>query len=1138
MVRNNSIEHKKKKPKLESLAKESDESTLTQKSKEFAKHAEISIGHPLHSAKATSFSPLSSTDTSVHADSPILTATHLGSQKVCHSKNEKEMLQTCVIEKRGEFKDEIKNDKKTNLDTDESCNVKTCPMEVYSREICGTHLNTSIKHDSEDKISPMISPIKLTEMINTSIKEAMKTIVKQCRMGEERDLDKKSEKDLVESVSRVNKEAIPTKVKQPRVTRKQFNNHSGISKPGTNLEKSHEGAAKRYGKRGNASEKIKKKYSKSPNNVKTDNRKMTGNVNIYICSEATENTQAASKQEKSETCTESSSTTTTEESKISSSKLLASIRNKRRKFEERDSFDLPEREESNNSIAYSNLSKYMDSKSAIKSESSNFIDIRNNLDNDVRIKNIESTSTECKCKDTNISDTIVTIDKSDLSFEKSKFVICDALEKPFDFGRTKTIYPVKSSSLSESEEWSSKSACSSRNLDCVLSNTWSLEPNLNRIAESEKRRVSLKTLESVCKCLKKDQELIDRYNLRCNCRNKKYSIKTVEKEPLICNCITEEEEDDVCVNVATSREFEKSAEAGKQQITTCRKISADVKESAMLVPSTEHSTDLHSSPKLNEKDTKTLEQDKNEEKLKIDKTEISDEDKSSEKKKAEQFHGTQEMDQRPKETRHNIPKFVAFPKLVRPEVITLKHLLQLRNPEKAIEHKDVSPTSVKPSNSLEQSVQDTKLKVRSQVSPKILRKFNLPKESTFPEQPTVEEKQPSSEAKGKEVLDEKSSKEKLAEKALESKNDTKNQTARNLQGKLRGSFLFKSFKKITGKAEHSETKTDEFMKKDNKIAERISSDADTDKNLQIPKTEAEKLPVKPKIEIKETYKQNGKFIPSKMYSHIPKINESKPESDTVNLTKSPTNEGNKKDKKNDSIVSPSKSIGKEVEQEAKDETISDDSEKKQTKSKSLINIDSKTPPVSSTKGIDSELSKQENTEKDEKLDESRKIVKNREFHESLKKPQFEKKSDIEGKRKSALQITKTRRETPVKIAYDTHCEQASIAVDTYSSKLISSSHTVCSNSNYAKCASANDCISMEKNTCNYCNCCYLPILQCDNEHINYPKSCLKMERQCCHTVSQENNRPILYHDKRNWEECGCRRIISCNTCCKARNDCR
>lgn len=71
----------------------------------------------------------------------------------------------------------------------------------------------------------------------------------------------------------------------------QFNNRSRISKSNMHVQRLREGAAKHHRKKGNASERKRKKHSKSTNNMKTDNRKMTGNVNIYICSEAAENTQ-------------------------------------------------------------------------------------------------------------------------------------------------------------------------------------------------------------------------------------------------------------------------------------------------------------------------------------------------------------------------------------------------------------------------------------------------------------------------------------------------------------------------------------------------------------------------------------------------------------------------------------------------------------------------------------------------------------------------------------------------------------------------------------------------------------------------------------------------------------------------------
>lgn len=44
----------------------------------------------------------------------------------------------------------------------------------------------------------------------------------------------------------------------------------------------------------NINEKRNKKHSKPASNVSTDNRRMTGNVNIYICSEANDNSAVSS----------------------------------------------------------------------------------------------------------------------------------------------------------------------------------------------------------------------------------------------------------------------------------------------------------------------------------------------------------------------------------------------------------------------------------------------------------------------------------------------------------------------------------------------------------------------------------------------------------------------------------------------------------------------------------------------------------------------------------------------------------------------------------------------------------------------------------------------------------------------------
>lgn len=128
---------------------------------------------------------------------------------------------------------------------------------------------------------------------------------------EEKNLDKKPEEKIDRSICYVKK--IPVKIKREhrargiQASQEHHNNRCKITKSNRlqekyniarmNLKKLHEEHAKRLRKKRKALEEEKKKItkqskrSKSSSNVKTDNRKMTGNVNIYICSEATENAQ-------------------------------------------------------------------------------------------------------------------------------------------------------------------------------------------------------------------------------------------------------------------------------------------------------------------------------------------------------------------------------------------------------------------------------------------------------------------------------------------------------------------------------------------------------------------------------------------------------------------------------------------------------------------------------------------------------------------------------------------------------------------------------------------------------------------------------------------------------------------------------
>lgn len=135
------------------------------------------------------------------------------------------------------------------------------------------------------------------------------------KQKEEKDADKKPKEEAnFDKVCYVDKEGILVKMKhehRPRTTRnsstierlrknnEQFDNRlkshrlrEKYNSARANIRKLHEEKGKRQSKKDNAFEEVKKKkHSKSLNNVKTDNRRMTGNVNIYICSEASENIQ-------------------------------------------------------------------------------------------------------------------------------------------------------------------------------------------------------------------------------------------------------------------------------------------------------------------------------------------------------------------------------------------------------------------------------------------------------------------------------------------------------------------------------------------------------------------------------------------------------------------------------------------------------------------------------------------------------------------------------------------------------------------------------------------------------------------------------------------------------------------------------
>ena len=830
----------------------------------------------------------------------------------------------------------------------------------------------------------------------------------------------------------------------------------------------------------------------------------------------------------------------------------------------------------------------------------------------------------------------MTIDKSDLSFEKSKFVICDKIEKPCS-----TIYTTKTLTDSESDGWSSKSVCSSRNTDvCISSDAWSVEPNLNyRINDSERRTLPIKTRESICKYRKRDQGLIDRSNLRCSCKSRRPYSKTVNKESwMTCNCITEEEED-VCVDMKT---IEKPTVKDKETTTICRKPSEDLKETTTFVPCPKHSVDLQERiDKLEEEPAEDVEIREKEK----DTKELPEEEKlPAEPEKSKELG----------EIPADMPKFVPS-RTIRPEVIVLKQLLKQPIQPKPVGIIDILPIPVMKTDILEQSAKDT-----------IDSKYKLRKEYSKPEpkQLAIEEKRKLSQKKDEEILKEKSAGKKLEDETLEEKGkgeakDTRKAEKRTLEEKddskikdtktseerelkkeddskivdtkkaaerglkkeddrkikdtrkaeerelkkeddsrikdtktaekrelekegdseskdtkiiqqiMKPSLLSKGLKMITGRTERPEPKPEGFV-------EPASPDVIIDKTVEIPEIETSEFPE----QSKDDTKGEEKSVPSKLFAYIPKkipiptkipipmkipmlkkiltpkkndklesstdnskkqsVNEENKNNNKnpyiTNSTKSPLYEGNKKNNKYNPVSNPSQSTKREIKNNTEHKINSNVSKNNPNKSNLLTVTNSKNSPVSPIQNVGIELGNQGNPKNDKEISETQDMPKNREIHESLTKPQLDKGIDVEEEKGLEPQITKTQEDkSGEKINVIVHSEKESIAVSTQPDKF--DSRMICTNTNpsYTKHTGVTDYITTEKSTC---NCYYLPMRQYNNEPINYPKSCLKKERSCYHTISQESNRANPYRDKKAWEECSCRRIIACNNFCRSRNECR
>ncbi|CAK9812571.1 hypothetical protein ANTPLA_LOCUS7446 [Anthophora plagiata] len=1057
--------------RLEETEKEDDKPSppVTEIVEEPPKRFDTNVVYTFQDLKAASLPPPSppSVDAAV--------STNLKEQESIVEKNGKEESEE--REKKDEIKDEEKSDEKPRPSiANEICDEKTCAKEKCSPDTCEKPPKKS-PPQSQDKIVHM----KLTEMINSSIKEAMQTIVKQCRMvfkmqGEERDNDEKAKAEYDKTVCVDGKEEIPGKLRyehRPRTTQDQLNDRSRILQPKRLQEKYknvHSSPKKFHDKKGDLLEEIRnKRHAKSANNVKTDNRRMTGNVNIYICSEANENAQQSRKQKKAETCTESSSDTTTEHSKVSSSKLVTCIRNKRRKSKEQNFVDcLAKKEEnSDDSTVCTCISKYTDS----ISEDNSIIEVCSAFNKDVCAKNIESldseTLTDSECTETNIKNV-------QLSLDKPKFVLCDQIEKPCS-----TIYPMNSLSNSDSEGWSSKS--SSRNAGSIPADKWSLELNLdhsNTYMNNLKRGypasegIPRRNVERICLCQKKDRESTGRYTMRCNCRNRKRSAdKTLEQEWPICNCITEEEEEDVCVDAS------KKYSEGKKEMTICRETLIDSGEPGKLVPCTDYSAETG----------KKLEEEK-------EKEEIKDTEREAGEKVLEKVEESEEISTK-------TPRRMSL-KLVRPEAIVLKNILKQegRQPAQTVDQKTVSPAPLKKADTSEQPVRNG-----VKTTQDILKRFNIPEEYKILKKIPVEEEQ---------TLPDETS-EKLEEKKGEDKETKEDKGTKNLQGKTKETSVFKRLKKIIGKSESPETKDGKVV--EDKINEAASNVGDV-KNVEKTNVDGDHLPAKDN-ETKGAHKEKEKFNLSK-FNPYKTMKNKKEKSERNPTANSPTIKEHKSNNKTENVTDAS------IRKEDTQETNPDVNKETQNKSKESPVTDKKNSP---------EL-QQAKSQNSPKQSEPQKMTKSPTTVDELpKRTKLEEKVNVPEKEKADPQeeITTPSEKRPIRKLPINEMKESSPSQYPQHHKI--DSHTICVNSKYQKSSTMNESYHSDGSVC---NCCYSSMSEYTNEPINYPKSCLKKDRTSFyqHVDSQRSHFSLPYRDKRNWEDCCCRRIISCKGCCRPRND--
>ncbi|XP_076377237.1 uncharacterized protein LOC117222531 [Megalopta genalis] len=843
---------------------------------------------------------------------------------------------------------------------------------------------------------------------------------------------------------------------------------------------------------------------------------MTGNVNIYICSEATENAQPANKQKKPPPAAESSSETTTEPSNASSCKLINRIRSKRRKRQEQESSDF--------------LRSTEDSSDPSNpcSCDSKFSDVAAESASTVCTQETESTLTDCRCKD---EDQV----QSDRSIE-STFVVCDKVEQPCS-----TIYPTQRSVVSDSEEWSSKSGSGAETVVCDQSRRdFDRAPgpkpdyggyyveSLKREEDSEKESCRVRK-KNVCKCHSGFR------SQRRVCRS---------REPVnTCSCIVEEDED-VCETAEESPEITVCQRPVEQQV--CRRSEESEESEEPRV-----SADLEA-----QVDGDTLDYE--------------------DKRKSVAEEETQ-VEQQVEDDLDRRPSSVISQKLIRPEALALRRLIQAKRA-------GLDQTLTAPSPDQEES---TSPRAEEKPEPAFLKKFNLRDKDKFLKHlKDVEDSETPEENRvaggGEEIKEKKTEKKEEDEGGAEEK--------KGFPGRLKTS-LFKTFRRVSGKEKNKNSEdTDKRTSASDKKSEEPDNGVEADQSA---KSETEgtrrekKMTLAERLDINKFFKKKEPTDQKKTASKKKNKQSTETDPDSKSNTDEAKEEKQDEDQKDQpkvpeeqetnlssspiiaskiSVPTPQSSNLEETNALSKDlsrtmdaqdaaEKISPQDIREESKDRKDSEVREEMRPELSKPRIlgemRPELSKprilgemRPELSKPRILEEMRpELSKPRileEMRPELSKPRILEEMRPELSKPRILEDAREARNTEVcpglKQPSVTVCArhpQRQPASRCTSQEIVI--HTVCTNQPLSVCSNVGR--SDERIEDSRCTCCCVPAPQSCNRLNSYPKSCLKKERQFCRMESQENNCSVLYRDNRSWEECGCRRIVLCEGCCRPRSEC-